>query len=171
VREALKQVRQSSDARVLLLTAEGRGFCAGQDLSDRNVAPGAEMPDLGESIDKFYNPLVHPARPAAAGDLCASTAWRPVPAPIPLACLVLAARSASFIQAFCKIGLVWTPAAPGCCRAWSAWPGPRPWPCWVSAWRRTGRAMGPDPPVVDDAAATKPSPSPASSPPSPPAWP
>ena len=62
VREALKQVRQSGQARVLLLTGEGRGFCAGQDLSDRNVAPGAEMPDLGESIERFYNPLVRTLR-------------------------------------------------------------------------------------------------------------
>lgn len=46
VREALKQLRQSPEARCLLITGNGRGFCAGQDLSDRNVAPGAAMPDL-----------------------------------------------------------------------------------------------------------------------------
>ena len=71
VREALKQVRQSKDARVLLLTGEGRGFCAGQDLSDRNVAPGADMPDLGESIDKFYNPLVRTLRDLPLPVICA----------------------------------------------------------------------------------------------------
>lgn len=108
VREALKQVRQSSEARVLLLTAEGRGFCAGQDLSDRNVAPGAEMPDLGESIDKFYNPLVRTLRDLPLPVICAVNGVAAgAGANIPLACdLVLAARSASFIQAFCKIGLV-----------------------------------------------------------------
>lgn len=108
VREALKHVRQSGEVRVLLLTAEGRGFCAGQDLSDRNVAPGAEMPDLGESIDKFYNPLVRTLRDLPLPVVCAVNGVAAgAGANIPLACdLVLAARSASFIQAFCKIGLV-----------------------------------------------------------------
>lgn len=58
VKEALKQVRENPDVRVLLLTGEGRGFCAGQDLGDRNVAPGSSAPDLGESIEQFYNPLI-----------------------------------------------------------------------------------------------------------------
>lgn len=108
VREALKQVRQSGDARVLLLTAEGRGFCAGQDLSERNVAPGAERPDLGESIERFYNPLVRTLRDLPLPVVCAVNGVAAgAGANIPLACdLVLAARSASFIQAFCKIGLV-----------------------------------------------------------------
>lgn len=108
VREALKQVRHSSEARVLLLTGEGRAFCAGQDLSDRNVAPGADMPDLGESIDRFYNPLVRTLRDLPMPVVCAVNGVAAgAGANIPLACdLVLAARSASFIQAFCKIGLV-----------------------------------------------------------------
>ncbi len=87
VREALKQVRQSSEARVLLLTAEGRGFCAGQDLSDRNVAPGAEMPDSGESIDKFYNPLVRTLRDLPLPVICAVNGVAAgASANIPLAC-------------------------------------------------------------------------------------
>ncbi|SDI01495.1 2-(1,2-epoxy-1,2-dihydrophenyl)acetyl-CoA isomerase [Pseudomonas flavescens] len=108
VREALKQVRQSADARVLLLTGEGRGFCAGQDLSDRNVAPGAQMPDLGESIETFYNPMIRSLRDLPLPVICAVNGVAAgAGANIPLACdLVLAARSASFIQAFCKIGLI-----------------------------------------------------------------
>ncbi|MNF59076.1 1,2-epoxyphenylacetyl-CoA isomerase [compost metagenome] len=126
VREALKLVRQNPEARVLLLTAEGRGFCAGQDLGDRNVAPGATAPDLGESIEKFYNPLIRALRDLPLPVICAVNGVAAgAGANIPLACdLVLAARSASFIQAFCKIGLVpdsggtWTlPRAVGMARA------------------------------------------------------
>ncbi|MNO72429.1 1,2-epoxyphenylacetyl-CoA isomerase [compost metagenome] len=108
VREALKLVRQSSEVRVLLLTGEGRGFCAGQDLADRNVAPGSAAPDLGESIEKFYNPLVRQLRDLPMPVICAVNGVAAgAGANIPLACdLVLAARSASFIQAFCKLGLV-----------------------------------------------------------------
>ncbi|WP_109513141.1 2-(1,2-epoxy-1,2-dihydrophenyl)acetyl-CoA isomerase PaaG [Pseudomonas ovata] len=108
VREALKQVRQHNEVRVLLLTGEGRCFCAGQDLSDRNVAPGAEMPDLGLSIEQLYNPLIRSLRDLPLPVICAVNGVAAgAGANIPLACdLVLAARSASFIQAFCKIGLV-----------------------------------------------------------------
>ncbi|TFF41765.1 2-(1,2-epoxy-1,2-dihydrophenyl)acetyl-CoA isomerase PaaG [Pseudomonas sp. RIT623] len=108
VGEALRQVRQSEHARVLLLTAEGRGFCAGQDLADPSVAPAAQMPDLGESIDTFYNPLVRSLRDLPLPVICAVNGVAAgAGANLPLACdLVLAARSASFIQAFCKIGLV-----------------------------------------------------------------
>lgn len=108
VREALKHVRANPGARVLLLTGEGRGFCAGQDLSDRNVAPGAQVPDLGESIERFYNPLIRQLRDLPLPVICAVNGVAAgAGANIPLACdLVLAARSASFIQAFCKIGLI-----------------------------------------------------------------
>jgi len=108
VREALKAVQNNTEVRVLLLTGEGRGFCAGQDLSDRNVAPGAEMPDLGLSIERFYNPLVRTLRELPIPVICAVNGVAAgAGANLPLACdLVLAARSASFIQAFCKIGLI-----------------------------------------------------------------
>lgn len=126
VREALKQVRQNPEARCLLITGNGRGFCAGQDLSDRNVAPGAAMPDLGESIEKNYNPLIRTLRDLPMPVICAVNGVAAgAGANIALACdITLAARSASFIQAFCKIGLVpdsggtWTlPRAVGMARA------------------------------------------------------
>jgi len=97
-----------SDARVLVLTGAGRGFCAGQDLGDRAVAPGTQGVDLGDSIDKYYKPLVLalqglPMPVIAAVNGVAAGAG----ANIALACdLVIAARSASFVQAFSKLGLV-----------------------------------------------------------------
>ncbi|WP_160107311.1 2-(1,2-epoxy-1,2-dihydrophenyl)acetyl-CoA isomerase PaaG [Pseudomonas izuensis] len=108
VQEVLKRVRRDAEVRVLLLTGEGRGFCAGQDLADRNVTPGAAAPDLGESIEKFYNPLIRALRDLPLPVICAVNGVAAgAGANIPLACdLVLAARSASFIQAFCKIGLL-----------------------------------------------------------------
>src|SRR5512141_1674450 len=58
LREALRAVAADATARVLVLTGAGRGFCAGQDLSDRAVAPGGAPPDLGASIERNYRPLV-----------------------------------------------------------------------------------------------------------------
>jgi 2-(1,2-epoxy-1,2-dihydrophenyl)acetyl-CoA isomerase len=107
VRHALTRL-SGSDARVLVLTGAGRGFCAGQDLGDRAVAPGSQRVDLGESIDKYYKPLVlalHalPMPVIAAVNGVAAGAG----ANIALACdLVIAASSASFVQAFSKLGLL-----------------------------------------------------------------
>jgi 2-(1,2-epoxy-1,2-dihydrophenyl)acetyl-CoA isomerase len=107
VRQALASL-SGSGARVLVLTGAGRGFCAGQDLGDRAVAPGEQGVDLGESIEKHYKPLVlalHalPMPVIAAVNGVAAGAG----ANIALACdLVIAARSASFVQAFCKLGLL-----------------------------------------------------------------
>jgi len=107
VRAALASL-PASGARVLVLSGAGRGFCAGQDLSDRAVAPGSTAVDLGESIDKYYKPLVlalHtlPMPVIAAVNGVAAGAG----ANIALACdIVVAARSASFVQAFSKLGLL-----------------------------------------------------------------
>jgi 2-(1,2-epoxy-1,2-dihydrophenyl)acetyl-CoA isomerase len=108
VHDALSAVAKDASARVLMLTGAGRGFCAGQDLGDRAVSPGGAAVDLGESIEKYYRPLVLALRSlpmpviAAVNGVAAGAG-----ANIALACdLVIAARSASFVQAFCKLGLV-----------------------------------------------------------------
>ncbi|HUN71150.1 MAG TPA: 2-(1,2-epoxy-1,2-dihydrophenyl)acetyl-CoA isomerase PaaG [Steroidobacteraceae bacterium] len=108
VRDALAALRADGSARVLVVTGAGRGFCAGQDLGDRAVAPGAAPPDLGESIEKAYKPLILALRElplpviAAVNGVAAGAG-----ANIALACdLVIAARSATFVQAFSKIGLI-----------------------------------------------------------------
>ena len=94
-------------ARVLVLTGAGRGFCAGQDLNDRAVAPG-ESVDLGESVEKRYNPLIRtltslPFPVIARVNGVAAGAG----ANIALACdIVIAAKSAKFIQSFASIGLI-----------------------------------------------------------------
>jgi len=94
-------------ARVLVLTGAGRGFCAGQDLADRAVAPGQAV-DLGESVERRYNPLVRklttlPMPVIARVNGVAAGAG----ANIALACdIVIAAKSAKFIQSFAAIGLI-----------------------------------------------------------------
>jgi 2-(1,2-epoxy-1,2-dihydrophenyl)acetyl-CoA isomerase len=108
LRDALVQVGADDTLRVLLLTGAGRGFCAGQDLGDRAVAPGSAPVDLGESIERNYRPLVLSLRSLPLPVVCAVNGVAAgAGANLALACdLVLATRSASFIQAFCKIGLI-----------------------------------------------------------------
>src|ERR1700691_122864 len=97
----------AAGARALVLTGAGRGFCAGQDLADLDFTPGA-MTNLGTLIDQHFNPLVRrlQASPlpviAAVNGIAAGAG-----ANLAMACdLIVAARSASFVQAFVKIGLV-----------------------------------------------------------------
>jgi 2-(1,2-epoxy-1,2-dihydrophenyl)acetyl-CoA isomerase len=108
IRIAMKQVQEDAAIRCLLLTANGRGFCAGQDLSDRTVSAEGGVPDLGESIEMNYNPLIKSIMSLPKPVICAVNGVAAgAGASLALACdIVLAARSASFIQAFCKIGLV-----------------------------------------------------------------
>jgi 2-(1,2-epoxy-1,2-dihydrophenyl)acetyl-CoA isomerase len=93
---------------VLLLTGAGRGFCAGQDLSDRSVAPGDAPVDLGASIDRNYRPLVLALRAMPMPVICAVNGVAAgAGANLAFACdLVIAAKSASFIEAFSKLGLI-----------------------------------------------------------------
>lgn len=97
-----------SDARVLVLTGAGRGFCAGQDLSDRAVAPGGDGVDLGESLEKRYNPLIRRLTSLEMPVICAVNGVAAgAGANIALACdIVIAAKSAKFIQSFANIGLI-----------------------------------------------------------------
>jgi 2-(1,2-epoxy-1,2-dihydrophenyl)acetyl-CoA isomerase len=107
LRDAMARTRDGN-ARVLLLTGAGRGFCAGQDLADRNVSAGSEPIDLGFTIETYYTPLILGLRALEMPIICAVNGVAAgAGASIALACdIVLAARSASFIQAFCKLGLV-----------------------------------------------------------------
>jgi 2-(1,2-epoxy-1,2-dihydrophenyl)acetyl-CoA isomerase len=108
LRDALARLREEGTARVLLLTGAGRGFCAGQDLSDRKVQPGSAPVDLGASIEENYKPLVLGLRALPMPVVCAVNGVAAgAGANLALACdIVIAAKSAAFIQAFCKIGLV-----------------------------------------------------------------
>lgn len=113
---ALKAVSKDQSVRVLVITGAGRGFCAGQDLNARRRDDGAPDIDLGKTLDTLYHPVLHNIRSlempviAAVNGVAAGAGCN-----IALACdLVLASKSASFIQAFCKIGLI-----PDCGGTWS----------------------------------------------------
>ena len=138
LREALADL---GDARVVILTGAGRGFCAGQDLNDRNVAPGEQV-DLGETVERDWNPLVRtlaalPQPVIARVNGVAAGAG----ANIALACdIVVAAKSARFIQSFSAIGLI--PDSGG------SWHLPR----LVGPARALGLALSGDPLSADKAA-------------------
>jgi 2-(1,2-epoxy-1,2-dihydrophenyl)acetyl-CoA isomerase len=116
---ALDAAAADAAVRCVVLTGSGRGFCAGQDLADPAVAPnlepGAEPTDVGAAIERFYKPLALRVRSmpvpvlAAVNGVAAGAG-----ANLALCCdIVVAARSASFIQAFAKIGLI-----PDCGGTW-----------------------------------------------------
>lgn len=108
VTEVLQQVATDENVRVLVLTGAGRGFCAGQDLADRSVAPGAAPVDLGDSVERFYAPLIRRLSTVDKPVICAVNGVAAgAGANIALACdIVVAARSAKFIQSFANIGLI-----------------------------------------------------------------
>jgi len=108
LREVIRLAGERASIRCLLLTGAGRGFCAGQDLSDRAVAPGEALPDLGHSLQAFYNPLVRALTTLEKPVVCAVNGVAAgAGTNLALACdIVLAARSAVFIQGFSRIGLI-----------------------------------------------------------------
>lgn len=111
VRDVLRKVASDKSVRVLVLTGAGRGFCAGQDLSDRAVSaqgPGVRPIDLGDSVEKNYAPLVLALRALPMPVICAVNGVAAgAGANLALACdIVLAAASASFVEVFCKLGLI-----------------------------------------------------------------
>lgn len=105
---ALDSVASDPQIRAVLLTGAGRGFCAGQDLSDPMVKPADPMPNLGHVIEAYYNNTVKRLYNMEKPTVCAVNGIAAgAGANIPLACdFVIAAKSAKFVQAFCKIGLI-----------------------------------------------------------------
>jgi len=105
---AALQDAQNQNARAVLLTGAGRGFCAGQDLGDRDPAKMAGPPDLGHTVRDFYAPLVRRIRDLPCPVICAVNGVAAgAGANLALACdIVLASESAKFIQSFAKVGLI-----------------------------------------------------------------
>lgn len=115
LRAHLTAIEADAAIRAVVITGAGRGFCAGQDLADRATKPGEAPPDLGQTIETWYNPLVRRLRAlplpviAAVNGIAAGAG-----ANLALAAdIVIAGRSAKFGQAFCKVGLL-----PDCGGTW-----------------------------------------------------
>ncbi len=108
LRAQIEHAHKEPEIRAVLLTGAGRGFCAGQDLGDRDPRKGGPRPDLGQTLETFYNPTLRLIRNLEKPVICAVNGVAAgAGANIAFACdIVLAAKSAKFIQAFAKIGLV-----------------------------------------------------------------
>lgn len=140
---ALATIADDASVRAVLLTGAGRGFCAGQDLSDRAVSPGGEAVDLGETVQLYWAPLIRRITSLDKPVVCAVNGVAAgAGASVALACdVVFAARSAKFIQSFANIGLI--PDSGG------TWVLPR----LVGQARALGLALTGEPLSADDAAA------------------
>ena len=115
IRVALGRIEEDETVRVLVLTGAGRGFCSGQDLTEAVVQTASPAETVAESLDEFYHPMIDALRAlrvptiAAINGIAAGAG-----ANIALHCdLVVAAQSASFVEAFTRIGLV-----PDCGGTW-----------------------------------------------------
>ena len=108
LQSALDDIATDGSSRCVVLTGAGRGFCAGQDLGDRAVSADQAAPDLGMSVEKFYNPLIRRLTNLKMPVICALNGVAAgAGASIVMACdIVVAASSASFILSFAKVGLV-----------------------------------------------------------------
>ena len=108
LQDALGQIKNNTDIRVLVIAGTGKAFCTGQDLNDRSVNNGDESIDLGESIERKYNPLISAIYNLPIPTIAyvnGITAGAGVG--IALACdFTIVSERAYFLQAFCKIGLV-----------------------------------------------------------------
>jgi 2-(1,2-epoxy-1,2-dihydrophenyl)acetyl-CoA isomerase len=104
--DALTRVEVDTEVRVLVITGAGRGFCAGANLGSGEITGG--MPDLGKVLEEQYNPIVEKLRALSVPVVCAVNGVAAgAGANFALACdIVIATRSARFIQAFAKIGLL-----------------------------------------------------------------
>ena len=107
LKQAMQAILADNSVRVLMITGAGRGFCAGQDLSERMMG-NEESTDVGSSLEKNYNPLLKQLRALPYPVVCAVNGVAAgAGCNLVLACdIVIAARSASFIQIFSKIGLI-----------------------------------------------------------------
>jgi len=101
-------LQDAQDKRAVLLTGAGRGFCAGQDLSDRDPSKMTGPPDLGQTVHSFWAPLVRQIRALQMPVICAVNGVAAgAGSSLALNCdIVLAATSARFIQSFSKVGLI-----------------------------------------------------------------
>src|SRR5919204_5357334 len=106
--EAFAESATNDAVRAVLVTGAGRAFCAGQDLAEASPRADGSLPDLGEFVRQGYNPIIRAIRTLEKPVVCAVNGVAAgAGANLALACdVVLAADTASFVQAFCKIGLI-----------------------------------------------------------------
>lgn len=107
LKEVMQMLQSCVDLRGVILTGSGRGFCAGQDLSERRSLAEGQTRDLGESLEKNYKPLVMAIRSLPVPVVCfVNGVAAGAGFSLALACdILIATKSASFLQAFVRIGL------------------------------------------------------------------